>query len=179
MARSWRRVWVPTAVILASPLHAQDARPGFAVLPFENSGSYGQDKKVFLALQRSIPASISSTLTTHPGIRVVDADRVAQAMKSQGLGSVPRVDAATASQLAKAVGARYIVSGSFADFYGKFRVNARLVDAQSGQILNVVSNDDPRLQDRQQLDAILRAVSEKLVEAAGLPPLPGDAAAGS
>jgi TolB-like protein len=168
MARSWPGGWALAAVLLASPVHAQDSRPGFAVLPFENTGSYGQDKEAFLALQRSIPAAISSSLATHPGIRVVDGDRVAQAMSSQGLGSKQRVDATTASQLAKALDARYIVSGGFADFYGKFRVNARLVDAKTGQIVKVVSNDDPKLQDREQLDTIVRVVTEKLIEAAGL-----------
>ena len=50
--------------------------------------------------------------------------------------------------------------GSFADFYGKFRINARVVDAESGEILKVVSNDDPKLQDRAQLAAIVQLVSE-------------------
>ena len=66
-------------------------------------------------------------------------------------------------------GARYAVTGSFADFYGKFRINARLVDAENGQILKVVSNDDPKLQDRAQLAAIIQLVSRKSC-AAGLPP---------
>jgi hypothetical protein len=87
------------------------------------------------------------------------------------------VDAATASQIAKAAGAGYAVTGSFVDFYGKIRINARLVDARSGQIVMVVSNDDPTLQDRARLGAIIQSVSEKLAAAAGLSPFPADAAA--
>ena len=129
-------------------MHAQDARPAFAVLPFENGGSYGQDKEIFQALQLGIPATIAALIAAHPGARVADADRVRQAFKVQGPGPAQHVDAATAGQVAKAVGARYAVTGSFADFYGKFRVNARLVDADNGQIIKVVSNDDPNRQDR-------------------------------
>ena len=86
------------------------------------------------------------------------------------------VDAASAAQIAKATGARYAVTGSFADFYGKFRVNARLVDATTGEIVKVVSNDDPKLQDRAQLAAIVQTVSEKITSAAGLPPYPAGSA---
>ncbi|MGH7497608.1 MAG: hypothetical protein ACREL3_02020 [Gemmatimonadales bacterium] len=177
MVGSWRRAWTLAGTVLAFPLHAQDARPVFAVLPFENAGSYGQDKEIFQALQLGIPATIAAMIATHPGARVADADRVRQAFKAQRLGPAQRVDAATAGQVAKAAGARYVVTGSFADFYGKFRINARLVDADNGQIIKVVSNDDPDHQDRAQLAAIIQTVSEKLVSSAGLPPFPGDAAA--
>jgi TolB-like protein len=162
---------------LAPPARAQNGRPVFAVLPFENAGSYGQDKEVFQALELGIPASIGSALASHPGVTVADAGKVRQALQSQGLGPNQHIDASTAAQVAKAVGARYTVTGSFADFYGKFRINARLVDAQSGKIVKVVSNDDPKLQDRARLSAIAQAVTEKLVKAAGLPPFPDEAAA--
>ena len=33
---------------------AQDTRPGIAVFPFDNGGSYGQDKDNFDALQKGI-----------------------------------------------------------------------------------------------------------------------------
>jgi len=51
------------------------------------------------------------------------------------------------------------------------------VDAQTGQILKVVSNDDPKLQDRAQLAAILQAVADRIVGAVGLAPYPADVAA--
>jgi hypothetical protein len=52
-----------------------------------------------------------------------------------------------------------------------------VVDGESGEILKVVSNDEPKLQDRAQLAAILQLVSERVVQAIGLPPLPDDQAA--
>jgi TolB-like protein len=158
-----------TAMTLAAPLQAQDARAVVIVLPFENGGSYGQDKETFDALEVGLPAILAATLGAHPGVRVADQ------------GSVPgggrRIDAASASQVAKAAGARYAVTGSFADFYGKFRINARVVDAQSGEILKVVSNEDPKLQDRAQLAAILQLVGDRIVAAIGLPPYSPEAAA--
>ena len=37
---------------------AQDSRPGIAVLPFENGGSYGKDKEDFDALRKGIAATL-------------------------------------------------------------------------------------------------------------------------
>lgn len=179
MRPSIRRATMLAAVTLVAPLHAQDARPVIAVLPFENTGSYGQDKENLDALEVGIPAILGGTLGTHPGARVADRGAVRQALDRQQLGAARHIDAASATQVAKAAGARYAVTGSFADFYGKFRINARVVDAQTGEILKVVSNDDPKLQDRAQLAAILQLVGERVTAAIGLPPYPAEAAARS
>lgn len=168
-------------LLTAGPGAAQQ-RGTFAVLPFENGGSYGQDKEVFEALELGIPAMVARALGARPGADVAGGGRVAQALAGLGLGPGQRVDAGTASQVAKAAGARYAVTGSFSDFYGKFRVNARLVDAQSGEIMKVVANDDPKLQDRAQLSAIIQSVSDKLAAAAGLGdrgPAPGEVPTGA
>ena len=177
MRRTMRWAAALVATTLALPLHAQDARPVIVVLPFENSGSYGQDKENFEALELGLPAILAATLAAHPAARVADQGGVREAMGRQQLGAAHRIDAGSASQVAKAAGARYAVTGSFADFYGKFRINARVVDAQTGEILKVVSNDDPKLQDRAQLGAIVQLVGDRVVAAIGLPPYPAEIAA--
>ncbi|MEP6687084.1 MAG: CsgG/HfaB family protein [Gemmatimonadales bacterium] len=163
-----------TAWAITAPLQAQTGQAAVVVLPFENTGSYGQDKENFDALEVGLPAVLASTLSAHPGLRTLDRGAVKAAMDKSQIGTSRRIDAASATQVAKAAGARYVVTGSFADFYGKFRINARVVDGESGEILKVVSNDDPKLQDRAQLAAILQLVSERIVQAIGLPPLPDD-----
>jgi TolB-like protein len=142
---------------------AQTGPVVIAVLPFEDRGSYGQDKEVFRALALGIPATIASELSGHGELRLADRNRIAQALKKEKLGPNARVDAATAARIAKEVGARYAVTGNFADFYGKFRLDARLVDAESGQILKVVSNNDPKLQDRADLYRIIQVVNHKVL----------------
>jgi TolB-like protein len=169
---------IAAAVMLpGSELRGQNARATIAVLPFENSGSYGQDREAFDALEVGLPAILAATLDAHPSVAVVDRGRLDQTLEQQKLAAAHRLDAGSATGIAKAAGARYAVSGSFADFYGKFRINARVVDAQTGQILKVVSNDEPRLQDRAQLAAIIQVVADRIVGAVGLPPYPPDVAA--
>jgi TolB-like protein len=160
----------------AGPAAAQTRQVVVAILPFEDRGSYGQDKEVFRALALGIPATLVSELSGHTELRLVDRKRVAQALQSQGLGPNARVDAATAARVGKQVGARYAVTGNFADFYGKFRLDARIVDTDNGQIVKVVSNDDPRLQDRADLFRIIQIVAHRvLAEATGQAPRGGSA----
>jgi TolB-like protein len=158
-------------VASASNAAAQSGTVVIAILPFEDRGSYGQDKEVFRALELGIPASLATELGAHPRVRLADRARVSQAVQAQNLGPDARVDAATAAKVGSQVGARYAITGNFADFYGKFRIDARVVDVETGQILKVVSNNEPTLQDRADLTQIIKALAEKIVAAAGLSPV--------
>ena len=158
------------AAAAARPAVAQQAGPTvIAVLPFEDRGSYGQDKEVFRGLELGIPATFAVELSRNPRVRVADRARVAQALQAQNLGPNARVDAATAAKVSAEAGARYAITGNFADFYGKFRVDARVVDVANGQILKVVSNNDPNLQDRADLSQIIQNLAEKVLTAVNLP----------
>jgi TolB-like protein len=175
-----RMAWTVAALLVVfggvSRAAAQEGGARFAVLPFENTGSYGQDKEVFTALELGIPEMLSRALDRHPGADVVASARLNETLRSMKLGPGQRVDAASAAEFGKEAGARYTVTGSFADFYGKFRINARLVDTRTGEIVKVVSNDDPKGQDRAQLAAIIQLVAERLTSAAGLAPYPAGTA---
>jgi TolB-like protein len=150
-----------------NPIVAQASRPVvIAILPFEDRGSYGQDKEVSQALELGIPATIASELRGHPELRLADSDRLARALNALKIGPGARIDAATAGRIAKAAGARYAITGGFADFYGRFRLDVRIVDAESGQILKVVSNKDPKLQNRDDLYRIVQSLGHEVLAVA-------------
>lgn len=168
--RPWFALSCVTASIAPADVAAAQAGPVvIAILPFEDRGSYGQDKEEFQALKLRIPATLGGELRVHPRVRLADAARIRQAVQAQNLGPDVRVDAATAAKVGNLVGARYAVTGNFADFYGKFRIDARVIDTESGQILKIVSNNDPNLQDRADLSRIIQALADKIVAAIGLP----------
>jgi TolB-like protein len=160
---------VATAAMARTAIAQQSGPVVIAVLPFEDRGSYGQDKEAFRALELGIPATFAAELSRHPRIRVADRARIRQAVQAQNLGPNARVDAATAAKVGSEAGARYAVTGNFADFYGKFRIDARVVDVENGQILKVVSNSDPNLQDRADLSRIIQNLAEKVLAAVNLP----------
>jgi TolB-like protein len=157
---------------LTAPAAAQQ-RPVLLVLPFENSGSFGRDKEIFEALELGIPAVLSHALGRQPGAAVVAAKTERRAA---GADVPRRLDAGSAAQIGRASGATHVVTGSFSDFYGKFRVSARVIDARSGQILKVVSNDDPRLQSRAALPAVVQSLCDGIAGSVGLPAPDGSVA---
>ena len=163
-------LWSALGSSLAVSVAAAQSSVTIAMLPFEDRGSYGQDKEVFRALELSIPAMLATELGKHPRVRTADRARVEAALKAENLGPNARVDAATAARVGTEAGARYAVTGTFADFYGKFRIDARLVDAGNSQIIKVVSNTAPELQDRAELSRIVQDLAAKILNAAGLPP---------
>jgi TolB-like protein len=162
------------AFTAASAVVAQSAPVVVAILPFEDRGSYGQDKEVFRALQVGIPATLATELVRNPRVRLADRASVSQAVQAQNLGPNARMDAATAAKVASQVGARYAVTGNFADFYGKFRIDARVIDAETSQILKIVSNSDPALQDRTDLSRIIQSLADKIIAALSLAPGRGE-----
>lgn len=156
---------------LAGPAAGQHAVSGMAVLPFENGGSYGQDKEDFDALRVGLAAMVASELARHPAVRLVDRERVRSLLEEQGLAAAERVDAATAARLGRAAGSRHVIAGTFIDLYGDFRVDARIIDVQTSEIVKVVRSD-PKLTDRKQMFRIVQSVAERIAEGIGLPALP-------
>lgn len=155
--------WAPSA-------GAQDTRPGIAVLPFENGGSYGQDKENFEALERGIAGMLISELSRNPAARIVERENIQRLVDEQNLGADGRVDAATAAKIGKIVGARYMIMGGFVDLYGRFRVDARIVDVETSEVIKVVRSD-PKLEKRETMFQLLQSLSESLMAETKLPAL--------
>jgi TolB-like protein len=149
----------------------QDTRPGIAVLPFDNSGSYGQDKENFDALEKGIAGMLISELAANPAARVVERERIEKLLAEQSLGASGKVTPETAAKIGKLVGARYVIAGTFIDFYGDFRLDARIVNVETSEIVKVESD---RMQ-RDHLFDIIRTVAGRLMKDANLPPLPRQA----
>jgi TolB-like protein len=151
-----------------APLAAQQDAATFAVLPFQNEQSFGLEPATYVALETGLAQLLASELARSPGGQVADRGKTVEAV---GPRTVPptRLDAASAQRIGRLIGARYVVLGNFVDAYGKLRVNARVVDASSGQFLTSVSNDDPKLQSRDQLHRAVQSLAAKLLTGLGLP----------
>jgi TolB-like protein len=153
--------------LLAAQQHGQDTRPGIAVFPFSNGGSYGQGKEDFDALERGIAGMMISELAQNPAARVVERQEIQRIVDEQNLVGQNRVDPQTAAKVGKLVGARYVVAGTFIDFYGDFRVDVRLVNVETGEI---VKTESERMQ-RDHMFDIIRNVATRLMKDTNLPAL--------
>lgn len=166
-ARAVMAVLSLVPVLLSAQQRGQDTRPGIAVFPFANGGSYGQSKEDFDALERGMAGMMISELTQNPAARLVEREQVQRLLDEQNLGAQGRVDPQTATKVGKVVGARYIILGNFIDFYGDFRVDVRLVNTETGEIVKTESDR----QQREHLYDIVRNVAAKLMKDANLPAL--------
>jgi hypothetical protein len=88
-------------------------------------------------------------------------------MAEQDLGATGRVDGETAARIGKLVGARYVFTGGFNDIEGQFRLDGRVVDVETSEVIRAEQVTDRR--DR--LYGIVVDVSNRVMDAVKLPPL--------
>jgi TolB-like protein len=105
-----------------------------AVLYFDYSGH----DAALEALRKGMAQMLISDLSAVDTLQVVERDRLQALLDEQKLAKSGKIDASTAARIGKLLGARYLVLGSYFDALGAFRVDARLVDVETGQILKSV-----------------------------------------
>lgn len=166
----WRSIpALSLAAILVAPttVPAQDTRPGVAVMPFEDGGSYGQDQEDFEALTVGLQQMLLTELAANDQLRVVERGRIRDLLAEMELGATGNVDPSTAAEIGKLVGARYMVFGSFIDWYGDFRLNARVVSVETSEIVKVERARD----ERENLFSMLVEMADNLTRDLDLPEL--------
>jgi len=145
-----------------------DRRPGIAVFPFANGGSFGASKEDLAPLEIGIQQMLLTELAQNDSLRVVDRSALKEILEEQNLATAGRVDAATAARVGKLVGARYAVTGVFVDLNGRFRLDGRVVDVETGEILKTQSVNAKR----DDLYTLLVQLAGKITSGVKLPPLP-------
>ena len=146
---------------------AQDTRPGVGILSFENGGSYGQEAEDFQALEVGLQQMLIGDMSGNSGMRLVERGRLQELLQEQDLGAAGRVDASTAAQIGRLIGARYMVMGSFVDWYGDFRLDARVVDVETSEIIKTDRARGPR----EDLFSILSELADNIPSGLELPAL--------
>ncbi|HET9982598.1 MAG TPA: CsgG/HfaB family protein [Longimicrobiales bacterium] len=161
---------VTAALLVPTPGRAQDAdtRPGIAVFPFTNGGSYGPGKEDLAPLQVGMQQMLLTELGQNSALRIVERSALKDLIEEQNLGTSGRVDPQTAAKIGKLVGARYVVTGVFVDLYGNFRLDGRVVDVETGEVLKTQQVQAKR---EQMYDLVVQLAS-KITSGVKLPPLP-------
>ncbi|HWO17720.1 MAG TPA: CsgG/HfaB family protein [Kofleriaceae bacterium] len=123
------RVQAAPAAAPAAP--AAPAPPAVAALYFDYDGAdsdLGQLRKGFTSM-------LISDLADLDAIRLVERDRLESVLAELKLQASPKFDPTTAVKVGKLLGARFLVMGRFFASMNKFRVDARIIDMQTGHIL--------------------------------------------
>ena len=146
---------------------AQDTRPGLAVLDFDIGAAMGQPRDDYDALRRGLASLTVTEVSANPGVRVVERAQLQQILQEQNLGHEGRVDSTSLVQIGKLIGARYMVTGTLYDMHGNLRIDTRIFDVETSQILKTESVrgkwDD--------LYDMVPRLAQQLMHDASLPPL--------
>ena len=144
-----------------------------AVLDFRNaSGDPSLDY-----LTKAIPENIITYLGKSGKVAIVERARLQEALGEMKLMVSGVIDEQTAVELGRSVGASSILVGSFVKIEDIIRINARLIDVQTGEIITA-----EQVQGRagkeifQLMDQTAEAMQQRLVgmggETLGIQPLP-------
>jgi TolB-like protein len=159
----------PSAVSAVSDQERQNL-PGVAIWPFSNGGSFGSDPWDYEALGIGLQQMLITELSLNSGLRLVERSRIREIIDELELGQTGYVDPETTADVGRLVQARYMVVGSFIDADGTVRLDARIDDVETGEIL--VETAAKVQGDREKLLDMVVELGLKIVESADLPPLP-------
>lgn len=131
--------WIGAPALDSGSLVAQvDDRPGIGVFPFDNGGSISIESENLDNLRVGLQNMLMTELSQSTDLRLVDRAQLKALLQEQDLYASGRVDAATAARIGQIVGARYAILGSFSQL-GPFRVDARIVDTETTEIIQARS----------------------------------------
>jgi TolB-like protein len=105
--------------------------PTVAVLYFDYTGKT-EDLEV---LRKGLAQMLISDLSGTDAIRVVERDRLEDILTELKLQGTAKIDAQSAAKMGKLLGAKYLVLGGYFDLKGALRVDARIVDVETGRVL--------------------------------------------
>ena len=145
----------------------QDTRPTIAILDFDIGATIGQDPDDYQALRRGLAGMTISELAANPAVRVVERAQIQAILQEQHLATEGNVDQATALRVGRLLNARYMVTGTLYDVRGAFRIDARLFDVETSQILQT-RRVNGRLEN---VFDMVTQLATQLMQAANLPPL--------
>lgn len=126
---SW--VWAVT------PAAHADARPTVAVLYFDYTGKDEQ----LAVLKKGLAQMLISDLSSVDTVRLVERDRLEEVLAELKLQQSSKIDPQSAAKIGKLLGARYLVLGGYFDLLGTFRADARVVEVESGKVVQSVGAD--------------------------------------
>jgi len=132
-------VLAPAIALRAAPLAAIAAAPAsrtptVAVLYFDYQGKHEE----LAVLKTGLAQMLISDLGAGEAWRIVERAQLQALLDEQKLGQSGQVDRATAARVGKLLGAQLMVLGSFFELGPTLRVDARLVDVETGRIVHTI-----------------------------------------
>lgn len=117
----------------AAPRSTPERKATIAVLEFDNGAMIKRDE--YAGLSIGVQIMLTNALAANNSVEVVERQRINQVLAEQNLTVAGRVDAATAAQAGKLIGARHILVGGFVvQPDNEMRLTVRAVNTETSAI---------------------------------------------
>lgn len=107
--------------------------PTLAVLYFDYSGN--DEDMAFL--RKGLTQMLVTDLSQSQDLRVVERIDLESILKELKLNRSNKIDKATANRIGKLLGARFLITGGYFEFKGRLRVDAKVIDVETGAVSGV------------------------------------------
>lgn len=107
-----------------------------AVLYFDYEGQNSE----LVQMQKGFAQMLISDLVRTNTVRIVERARLEEVIAELKLSRSNRFDASTAARVGRLLGARYLMLGSYLEFAGSLRVDARVVETETALIIGAATS---------------------------------------
>lgn len=167
-ARALALVALVGSLVLGGVRAATPAPLRVAVMPFDTVA----DDAGLAALGQGLQAMLTTDLASAPAIQLVERDKLAAVKGELALSRTAAIDKATAIKVGKLLGASHLLTGQVAIVGQVMRLDARLIDAATGEVVLA----DKIEGERELFFELEKALAKKLVDALGAPLTPKERA---
>jgi TolB-like protein len=109
-------------------------KPTVAILYFDYQG---KDDQMGM-LRKGLAQMLISDLSGNEAFQIVERDRLQEVLDELRLNQTNKIDKGSANEIGKLLGARYMVMGGYFDLMGTLRIDARVVEVETGKILKSI-----------------------------------------
>jgi len=134
-----------------------DERIRLAVLYFENNSTGSKEELAPLA--KGLCDMMIAEMSGNKDLNVVERTRIEEVLKELKLTQSGYFDKETTQQLGKLLGVQYLIFGSYFDLFSRFRIDARIVKVETGEIIVAAgANGDPNDFDLLEKDLVKKLI---------------------
>jgi TolB-like protein len=139
MSYSKPLIYLLTFSLIVQPSFASNI-PALAIAEFQNNT--GRQELEFLS--RSIPDIVTTDLSRPALIKILERREINRIIGEHKLSLSGMVDERTAKEAGRMLGTDYIITGSFTRLGAELRIDVRLIDVESVQVIgfNQMGNDE-------------------------------------
>jgi TolB-like protein len=130
-----------------------------AIINFDNSSGKTSE---FGDLGGPMRDMLTTDLTEVKNLSMVDRQALEKIINEQNLNNTNRFDQNTATKLGKLLGAEVIITGTYFEFYGNLRVDAKFINVETGEIAFSVGVDGAREKLFDLKNSLVNKIIEKL-----------------